>query len=147
MTLTLPATREAARAWKPRPPDFLVHRTSQRRLLFTPFSGQGRWFLAQVDPDRLLPRLGPAVYLEETSALPLVTLLQESGLALRFWQPIAPRPCQPLPPLKPIIQSEPRGPRLSFHYDWNTMPEREATILTSILRLPPGRVQITIPLP
>lgn len=137
-----------AHPWAERAPDFLLSRTPAGRRLLTPFSPAARWFLPSLDPDRALPRLGPALYLEPADAGAMVQLLQDTGFTLRAWAP----PLSPGPPrpdtFTPALPAPPekRAP-LPWPYDFNHMSEKQSLILHSLLHLPPGGTTYTIPLP
>lgn len=136
-----------AHPWAERAPDFLLSHTPQGRRLLTPLSSQARCFLPSFDPQRTLPRLGPALYLEPVDAGAMVQLLQGAGFTLRAWVP----PLLPGPPrpdtFTPALPTPPekRTP-LPWPYDLNTMSEKQRLILHSLINLPPGGTTVTIPL-
>jgi len=137
----------SAHPWAKRAPDFLLSRTPRSLCLLTPFSGQARCFLPVFDPDRTLPRVGPALYLSPADASAMVQLLQDTGFTLRAWAP--PRPVSSPPPdtftLSLPAPPETRTP-LSWPYDFSRMSEKQSLILHSLLHLPPGGTSFTIPL-
>lgn len=128
-----------ARSWAGRPPDFLLLKSPAGRRLLTPFSTQAAWFLPSLDPDRILPRLGPALYLESADASAMVRLLQGSGFTLRAWAPpvattpLGPDTFRPTPPTR----DRERIP-LPWPYDLSRMNEKQSLIMHSLLSLPPN---------
>jgi hypothetical protein len=128
--------------------DFLLSVTPRSRRLFTPLSASARWFLPQFDPDRRLPRLGPALYLERAEAITMVRLLQEHGFCLQVWTPRLTLTAAPAneKPFTPWTKPPPPGPRLSWPYEWERMSEKQLVIMHSLLNLQPNHQVITIPL-
>jgi hypothetical protein len=128
--------------------DFLLSTTPRDYRLFTPLSEQARWFLPQLDPHRLLPRIGPALYLERTDAIAMVRLLQEHHFCLRIWVPLLTLTTAPAKKdtFKPWPKPPPE-PRVQWSYDWDHMTERQLTIMASLLKLQPNHQTVLIPLP
>jgi hypothetical protein len=129
-----------AHSWAERAPDFLLSKSPAGRRLLTPLSGQATWFLPALDPDRALPRLGPALYLELADACAMVSLLQDQGFTLRAWSPPITTSTDNLLVFPPAPPPEPEAPRspLAWPYDFNRMSERQLLVLRSLLDLPPG---------
>jgi hypothetical protein len=127
--------------------DFILSVTPRDRRLFTPLSAGAQWFLPQLDPDRRLPRLGPALFLERTDAVTMVRLLQEHGFCLQVWAPRLTLSTTPTDD-KPFVPwtKPPPEPRQSWPYEWERMSEKQLVIMHSLLALKPNHQTVSIPL-
>ena len=135
-----------APSWSTPRADFFLSATPQQRRLFTPFSPQAQWFLPQLDPERLLPRIGPALHLERADAVTMVHLLQGHGFCLQVWTPRLTLSTTPKhKPFTPWVKPPPE-PRLQWPYEWERLSGRQLRVMHSLLELKPNHQLVTIPL-
>jgi hypothetical protein len=136
----------ASSPWGSPGADFILSATPRDRRLFTPLSAQAQWFLPRLDPERRLPRLGPALFLERADAVTMVRLLQEHGFCLQVWAPRLTLGTAPKGQPFRAWAKPPPEPRHPWPYEWKRMSERQLTILRSLLELKPNHQTIVIPL-